>query len=85
MEDPQQSSQKAVFFMFLLALQFGLQPILWREFVKKDVVIDASLVFVQELTKLVLALIVLQLETGIGKAFKGWTLLGSIKGAALRE
>ena len=56
-----------------------------REFVNKGAVINSSLVFVQEICKLVLALVVIQLECGMSQAVKGWTLAGSFQNAALRK
>ena len=76
-----QNNVRAIVFMGLLALQFGLQPILNREHVS-DEVIRTVLVFVTEASKFFLALIMLVLERATD-CFKGWQLLESLQGAAL--
>jgi hypothetical protein len=56
-----------------------------REFVDKNLVINSSLVLVQEICKLVLAVMVIQLECGMPAAVQGWTLASSFQNAALRK
>eukprot|EP00283_Hemiselmis_rufescens_P004922 CAMPEP_0173431276 /NCGR_PEP_ID=MMETSP1357-20121228/9469_1 /TAXON_ID=77926 /ORGANISM="Hemiselmis rufescens, Strain PCC563" /LENGTH=243 /DNA_ID=CAMNT_0014395733 /DNA_START=299 /DNA_END=1026 /DNA_ORIENTATION=+ len=79
-EDP--GTSRAIFYSVLLAVQFGFQPILMKECVS-DGVISASMAFIQELCKLVLALIVIQMERGLRRSAKGWTLQSSLRGAAI--
>lgn len=63
-------SREAVFYMVLLALQFGLQPGLTRRFTPSTVC-RSSVVFVQEALKFFLALLMLYLSGAVTSATKG--------------
>jgi hypothetical protein len=76
-----QNNARAVIFMALLALQFGFQPILNREFIHGEV-IRTVIVFLTEAAKFFLALIMLTMENSTD-CFKGWQLTESLQGAAL--
>jgi solute carrier family 35 (UDP-sugar transporter), member A1/2/3 len=79
--DAHKNNARAVIFMALLALQFGFQPILNREFIHGEV-IRTVIVFVTEAAKFFLALIMLTMENATD-CFKGWQLSESLQGAAL--
>ncbi len=79
--DAQKNNARAVIFMALLALQFGFQPILNREFIHSEV-IRTVIVFLTEAAKFFLALIMLTMENATD-CFKGWQLSESLQGAAL--
>jgi len=75
-------SPRGYFFMILLAFQFGAQPLLNRWYIAPGVV-PSSIVGCQEILKLLLALFMLQAETGFASGFKGWTLKTSLLYALL--
>ena len=60
----------AVFCMFLLALQFGIQPTLTRRFTPKGIC-RSSVILMQELLKLILAYSMLTLSGARKSAFNG--------------
>lgn len=63
-------SREAIFYMVLLAFQFGLQPVLTRRFTPPTVC-RSTVIFVQECLKFVLALSMLQLSGGTKTALEG--------------
>jgi len=68
-------SYKALFFMSLLALQFGIQPIVTQQFTSKTI-IKSTVIFTQEVVKLIIGVVGISL----GKArwadvTSGWTLV----------
>eukprot|EP00752_Nemacystus_decipiens_P001782 g1722.t1 len=72
-------------FMGVLALQFGLQPVLQKACVDKDSVNPFSLIIGSEVTKIVLCVLVI-LSSGrnlYGPMLKAWTLRRSLGAAAL--
>jgi hypothetical protein len=62
--------RKAVFYMFLLALQFGVQPILTRRYTPQGIT-RSTVVLMQELVKFVIAGITLLVSGGMRTAMKG--------------
>ncbi|GKY90388.1 hypothetical protein MPSEU_000012800 [Mayamaea pseudoterrestris] len=68
---------KAFFYMTLLALQFGVQPILTRTFTSNQV-IRTTVVLAQEAVKLVMAFGMLNATGQIKKALQNWTLSSSV-------
>lgn len=62
--------RKAVFYMFLLALQFGVQPILTRRYTPQGIT-RSTVVLMQELVKFVMAGITLLVSGGMRTAMKG--------------
>eukprot|EP00052_Salpingoeca_macrocollata_P010042 m.78708 g.78708 ORF g.78708 m.78708 type:complete len:313 (+) comp17374_c0_seq2:1037-1975(+) len=67
--------------MALLAVQFGLQPVLVRLFTAPEV-LKSSTVLAVELSKFVLAWAMLRRE-GMQSALQGWTLADSIRSAGV--
>jgi solute carrier family 35 (UDP-sugar transporter), member A1/2/3 len=79
-------SQKAVFYMLLLSLQFAFQPLLTRQFTPQNIC-RSTVILCQELLKFLLACSMLYLSSGGGgrgnsnnddddvrTALKGWTV-----------
>jgi hypothetical protein len=56
--------------MFLLSIQFGIQPILTRQYTAPGVT-RSTVILVQEVTKFCLAWIMLKLSGGMKAAIKG--------------
>jgi hypothetical protein len=70
---PQQQpalDRKAVFYMFLLALQFGVQPILTRRFTPQGIT-RSTVVLMQEIVKFVIAGFMLLVSGRTRDALKG--------------
>ncbi len=67
-------SPQAILYMFLLALQFGLQPILSKRFTSPTVS-KLSVVIVQEVMKFILALSMLLASGNLQTALKGRLLV----------
>ena len=63
-------SQRALFVMVLLALQFGLQPLLTRKYTSPDIT-KSTVLLVQEVVKGFLALGMLILSGQASKAWQG--------------
>ncbi|CAN0205775.1 unnamed protein product [Ectocarpus sp. 13 AM-2016] len=84
-QDPGSVSRKGRFFMGMLALQFGLQPVLQKACVDKHSVDRMSLIIVTEMTKITLCVFVIW--TSGSKVYRpmleSWTLRGSLEAAAL--
>ena len=76
---PSQSSisRKAVVYMVLLAVQFGLQPALTRRFTPPSVC-RSTVILVQECLKFCLAFTMLHINGSTKKALEGWTVYGWI-------
>mmetsp|Transcript_7113 Transcript_7113/g.15475 ORF Transcript_7113/g.15475 Transcript_7113/m.15475 type:complete len:447 (-) Transcript_7113:1322-2662(-) len=67
-------SPKALLFMALLALQFGIQPIVTKKFTSGKV-IKSTVIFMQEVVKLVIAFGGITLSgVSWGEVLKGWTI-----------
>lgn len=66
--------RRATFYMLLLALQFGIQPILTRRFTPDDIN-KSTVVLVQEIVKFWMAFAMLYLSGSVKSAFKGKLLL----------
>ncbi|CAM9301879.1 unnamed protein product [Pylaiella littoralis] len=78
-------SRRGRLFMGVLALQFGLQPVLQKTCVDKHTVDRVSLIIVTELTKIFLCVLVI-LSSGptlYRPMLESWTLRGSLAMAAL--
>jgi UDP-sugar transporter A1/2/3 len=61
---------KAIFYMFLLAVQFGIQPVLTRTFTPPGITTSTVILF-QEVTKFVIAFTMIQLSGDTRDALKG--------------
>eukprot|EP00550_Attheya_septentrionalis_P013455 CAMPEP_0198303180 /NCGR_PEP_ID=MMETSP1449-20131203/56754_1 /TAXON_ID=420275 /ORGANISM="Attheya septentrionalis, Strain CCMP2084" /LENGTH=395 /DNA_ID=CAMNT_0044005665 /DNA_START=166 /DNA_END=1353 /DNA_ORIENTATION=- len=66
-------SRQAIFYMCLLALQFGMQPSLSRRFTPPTVC-RSSVVMIQEVTKFFIGLIMLTSQRQLRTALKGWSI-----------
>ena len=79
-----ENSQKSLFYCSLLALQFGLQPILASKFTASGVS-KTSIVIATEITKIFIAMISLLSgpKAELERIRKTWTLSESLKVAAL--
>eukprot|EP00045_Choanoeca_perplexa_P013115 m.146572 g.146572 ORF g.146572 m.146572 type:complete len:332 (-) comp16244_c0_seq7:968-1963(-) len=76
-------SRDGLFYMALLALQFGFQPILNKEFLSREAN-KTVVVLVSEITKFFVAAFIVYFINGNARTeFKGWTLRDSLKTAGL--
>jgi solute carrier family 35 (UDP-sugar transporter), member A1/2/3 len=66
-------SQKAIFYMFLLSLQFAFQPLLTRTFTPQNIC-RSTVILCQEMLKLGLAFGMLSLSGNRTTAVSGWTI-----------
>jgi hypothetical protein len=66
-------SGKAIISMILLAVQFGVQPILSRQYTSPHI-IKSTVVFVQEIVKFIMAFIMLSLSGNTSNALKGMSV-----------
>lgn len=62
--------RKAFFYMLLLALQFGMQPLLTRRFTPIGIC-RSTVILVQEVLKFIMALAMLSLSGNVQSAFSG--------------
>ncbi len=76
------SQPSVVGLMSLLALQFGLQPLIFKMFVRKEVS-GASIVVATDLTKVLICLSVIWARGSGGRVWRGWMLEDSLKCAAV--
>mmetsp|Transcript_24263 Transcript_24263/g.67202 ORF Transcript_24263/g.67202 Transcript_24263/m.67202 type:complete len:332 (+) Transcript_24263:107-1102(+) len=65
--------RKAMFYMFLLSLQFAFQPILTRTYTPTNIC-RSTVILMQELLKFILALAMLMLSGSAQSAVSGWTV-----------
>jgi hypothetical protein len=65
-----QMNWRALFYMVLLAVQFGVQPILTRRYTS-PVIIKSTVILTQEVVKFVIAWILLTLSGASSESFKG--------------
>lgn len=75
-------SREAIFYMILLAFQFGLQPALTRKFTPPTVC-RSTVIFVQECLKFWLAFMMLHLSGTTKSAVQGWTVYGWVSVAGV--
>jgi len=71
-------SRKGVIYLSLLALQFGAQPLLFREFSSRSLN-KKSIVLVGEMTKFMLCTLMLIVTGQLGEAVKGWSAMDALK------
>jgi len=69
---------KAAFYMVLLALQFGMQPLLTRRFTPVGIC-GSTVIVVQEVLKFFMALAMLRLSGGIQAALSGESLRVAVR------
>lgn len=68
------NNRKAIFYMTLLAVQFGIQPILTRRFTPQEIT-KSTVVLMQEVIKMGIAYMMLRLSGGEETAFQSeWCL-----------
>src|SRR6056300_1744781 len=77
-------SPTALFFMALLAFQFGIQPIVTKKFTSPQI-IKSTVIFTQEIVKLVIAMvgITLNSSTSWKEVTKGWSVTSWLRLALL--
>lgn len=77
-------SPTALFFMALLAFQFGIQPIVTKKFTSPQI-IKSTVIFTQEIVKLVIAMvgITLNSSTSWKEVTKGWSVASWLRLALL--
>ena len=75
-------SPKAIFYMFLLSIQFGIQPILTKRFTPPSVC-RSSVILVQEGVKFIIASSMLYSSGQFKTAISSWSLSSWLKVAAL--
>jgi hypothetical protein len=72
---PALDQKKAIFYMFLLALQFGMQPTLTRRFTPEGIT-RSTVILMQEVLKFVLACTMLNLSGSTKSALTGKKIFG---------
>lgn len=73
---------EGILYLALLAIQFGMQPLLYKEFMAKDVD-KGSIVLACEVIKFVLASTMLVTSGSAAKAFENWTVRESLQTSGL--
>lgn len=74
--------RNALLYMFLLALQFGMQPMLTRKFTPKEIC-RSTVIMMQELLKLILAFSMLTISGSRESAFAGELLSLSVRSTSI--
>mmetsp|Transcript_10778 Transcript_10778/g.16073 ORF Transcript_10778/g.16073 Transcript_10778/m.16073 type:complete len:364 (+) Transcript_10778:78-1169(+) len=74
---------KGYVFMVLLALQYGLQPLIQKSFIDRFAVNKVSLVLATEVTKILICSSALIFNGSLPEIWKHWSLFSSIKAALL--
>ena len=75
-------SKQALFYMALLTIQFGMQPMLTAKYTSKTVT-RSTVIFVQEAIKFTFATFMLIASGGFRMALKDWSIFSWIKVAAI--
>jgi len=78
----QQLSARALFYMCLLAFQFGMQPVLTKMYTPSSVC-RSSVIISQEVCKFFICLFMLVISGSLGDAVTGWTISSWIGVAAV--
>lgn len=76
------ASSKIWFFSVLLTIQYGLQPLISKRFVSRNVIVTSS-VLACEAVKITCAFFILAKEGNLKKQYKNWTLVGSLTASGL--
>ncbi|KAL3759035.1 hypothetical protein ACHAWU_008644 [Discostella pseudostelligera] len=72
-------SYTALFFMAMLALQFGIQPIVTKQFTSKNI-IKSTVIFMQEVVKLIIGVVGISLgKTSWSDLAAGWTIMSWLR------
>jgi UDP-sugar transporter A1/2/3 len=75
-------SKQAIFYMTLLTVQFGMQPMLTAKYTSKTL-IRSTVIFIQEAIKFIFAIFMLITSGGFREALKDWSISSWIKVAAI--
>ncbi|GAA0147279.1 transporter [Lithospermum erythrorhizon] len=70
------------FYSLLLTLQYGVQPLISKRFVRREVIVTSS-VLSCEVVKVICAFFLMAREGNMRKIFKEWTLMGSLTASGL--
>jgi len=70
---PRSLDRRAIFYMFLLSLQFAFQPLLTRTFTPTEIC-RSTVIMMQELLKFILAFSMLLISGSYRSAVSGWTV-----------
>ncbi|VFQ80083.1 unnamed protein product [Cuscuta campestris] len=76
------SSSKIWFFSLLLTIQYGVQPLISKRFVSRNVIVTSS-VLACEVVKITSAFIIIAKQGNLKKLYKNWTLVGSLTASGL--
>ncbi|CAK8578802.1 unnamed protein product [Lathyrus sativus] len=76
------SNARILLFSFLLALQYGAQPLISKRFISREVIVTSS-VLACEAAKVIFALYFMTKEGSLGRMYKEWTLVGALTASAL--
>lgn len=79
---PQLNNKKAILYMGLLTLQFGMQPMLTAKFTPKTIN-RSTVIVVQEAIKFIFATSMLFLTNGVQSAMKDWSISSWVKVALI--
>ncbi|GFY80256.1 nucleotide-sugar transporter family protein [Actinidia rufa] len=78
----QTANSRVWLYSTLLTLQYGVQPLISKRFVRREVIVTSS-VLVCEIIKVICALILIAREGGLRRLFKEWTFVGSLTTSGL--
>ncbi|XP_076929517.1 UDP-N-acetylglucosamine transporter ROCK1-like [Bidens hawaiensis] len=70
------------FYSLLLTVQYGAQPLISKRCIGRDVIVTSS-VLACEIVKVICALLLMAKDGTLNKAFKEWTLIGSLRASGL--
>ncbi|XP_076901086.1 UDP-N-acetylglucosamine transporter ROCK1-like [Bidens hawaiensis] len=70
------------FYSLLLTIQYGAQPLISKRCIGRDVIVTSS-VLACEIVKVICALLLMAKDGTLNKAFKEWTLIGSLTASGL--
>ncbi|KDO36313.1 hypothetical protein CISIN_1g036182mg, partial [Citrus sinensis] len=78
----QKMSARVLFYSLLLTLQYGVQPLISKRCIRREVIVTTS-VLTCELAKVIFALIFMAKEGTLKKLSSQWTLVGSLTASGL--
>ncbi|GMI67210.1 REPRESSOR OF CYTOKININ DEFICIENCY 1 [Hibiscus trionum] len=79
---PGKMSPRVWFYSSLLTLQYGVQPLLTKRLISREVIVTSS-VLTCEIAKVVCAIILMAKDGSLKKLVKEWTLMGSLTATGL--
>ncbi|XP_058096790.1 UDP-N-acetylglucosamine transporter ROCK1 [Magnolia sinica] len=80
--NPETASRTVWLYLTLLTIQYGVQPLISKRFIRREVIVTSS-VLACEVAKVIFALILLAKEGSLGRLYKEWTLVGSLTASGL--